>query len=69
MTTIRSLWHDEGSAIERDRALTSSVAILALAAAILAYFDARDDLYERLSHKKKFAGLPTVVAEIAPHRA
>jgi hypothetical protein len=68
MTDIRKLWHDEGSAIERDRALTSSVAILALAAAILTYFDARDDLYERLSHKKKFAGLSTVVSEMAPRQ-
>jgi uncharacterized membrane protein YhiD involved in acid resistance len=68
MTTIRNLWHDEGTGIACDRALTSAVAILVLAAAILTYLDARDELYERMSHKRKFVGLSTVVAEMAPRQ-
>jgi hypothetical protein len=68
MIDIRRLWRDDGSEIERDRVLTGSVLIFALAAASIAYFDARDDLYERLSHKKKFAALPAAVAEMAPRR-
>jgi hypothetical protein len=66
MTNIRMLWHDECTAIDRGRALTTSLLVLALTASAMAYFDARDDLYERMSHKRKFAALTTVVPETAP---
>jgi hypothetical protein len=57
MPNIRMLWRDEGSSIDRGRALTTSVLVLALTAAAIGYIDARDEVYERLSHKRLFAAL------------
>jgi hypothetical protein len=68
MTNIRMLWHDECTAIDRDRALTTSLLVLALTTAAIAYFDARDGLYERMSHKRKLALLTTVVTDATPRQ-
>lgn len=63
MSNIRMLWRDDGSAIDRGRALTTSVLVLALTAAAIGYIDARDEVYERLSHKRLFAALSPVASD------
>jgi hypothetical protein len=63
MANIRTLWRDDGSAIDRGRALTTSLLVLALTAAAIGYIDARDEVYERLSHKRLFATLWPIASD------
>jgi hypothetical protein len=65
MIDIPILWRSETSSIERDRAITTSLFALVLTAAGIAYFDARDDLYDRMNQKIKFAAITTVISENA----
>jgi hypothetical protein len=63
MSNIRMLWRDEGSGIDRGRAFTTSLLVLVLTAAAIGYIDARDEVYERLSHKRLFAALTPVASD------